>query len=44
MVEYRASLQELRGVFVERGMARSEWRHAAHVGQIIATIRESVSL
>ena len=39
MVECRASLQELRGVFIERGMARSEWRHAALVGQHSATIR-----
>ena len=29
-------------MFVERGMARSVERHAAHVGQSIATIRESV--
>ena len=42
MAACRASIQELRGVFVECGMAHSEWRHAAHVGQIIATIRESV--
>ena len=47
MVACRASLQVLHGVFVERGMARSEWRHAALVGQHSATFKsllESVIL
>ena len=39
MAACRASLQDLHGVFVEHGMARSEWRHAALVGQHSAMIR-----
>jgi hypothetical protein len=38
----RPGLQELRGVIVGRGMARSLWRHAALVGLFVAKVRRLV--